>query len=241
MPSAALRLRSDANLVALFRAGREDAFEALHERHRRRLCIAAQGTLRSRGDAEGVVQEAFVRAHRALRDSHHPVELRPWLHRVVRNLCIDELRREHATLPLREHDRVGEDPFCVVRRRHDVRELLDALAQLPERQRSALLAREVDGLSHERVAALLEVSTEASRRLVARARDGLLAARAAREARHEDIRALLAQAHDERRRPTEHALRHVRACEACRAYHYELKRTRGRLRALVLPVRVGVY
>ena len=60
-----LRLRSDEHLVSLFRAGREEAFDVLHERHRRRLHAAASRALRSSGgDAEGVVQEAFLRAHR---------------------------------------------------------------------------------------------------------------------------------------------------------------------------------
>ena len=60
MPPAHLRLRSDEHLVSLFRAGREEAFDVLHERHRRRLHATAARALRSSGgDAEGVVQEAF--------------------------------------------------------------------------------------------------------------------------------------------------------------------------------------
>ena len=104
MPPATLRLRSDEHLVSLFRAGREDAFETLHERHRRRLHADRRRALRGHGgDAEGIVQEAFLRAHRALREDPRPLELKPWLHRVVRNLCIDELRRNrlptHRALP----------------------------------------------------------------------------------------------------------------------------------------------
>ena len=50
------------------------------------------------------MQEAFLRAHRALREDHRPIELKPWLHRVVRNLCIDELRRKRPTAELRRAD-----------------------------------------------------------------------------------------------------------------------------------------
>jgi hypothetical protein len=86
--SPSLRLRSDEHLVRLFRAGREDAFEAIHDRHARRLHAVAAAALRSRGgDSEGIVQEAFARAHRSLRDGDRPIELSPWLHRIVRNLC----------------------------------------------------------------------------------------------------------------------------------------------------------
>jgi RNA polymerase sigma factor (sigma-70 family) len=145
MPPATLRLRSDEHLVSLFRAGREDAFEAIHERHRRRLHAVAARALRSSGaDAEGVVQEAFLRAHRSLRDDRRPVDLKPWLHRVVRNLCIDELRRNRVpTTALEDGDRAGagEDIYSTLSRRHELRRLIEDLADLPEQQRAALLMR----------------------------------------------------------------------------------------------------
>src|SRR3954454_20617291 len=107
MPPAHMRLRSDEHLVSLFRGGREEAFDVLHERHRRRLHAAATRALRGSGaDAEGVVQEAFLRAHRTLWKDRRPVDVRPWLHRVVRNLCIDELRRNRLpTTALEASDR----------------------------------------------------------------------------------------------------------------------------------------
>ena len=127
MTPATLRLRSDEHLVSLFRGGREDAFDAIHERHRRRLQAAAARALRSSGaDAEGVVQEAFLRAHRALRADNRPVELKPWLHRVVRNLCIDELRRNRLpTVELEASDRAGagEDIYSTLSRRSSCRRL----------------------------------------------------------------------------------------------------------------------
>jgi RNA polymerase sigma factor (sigma-70 family) len=243
MAPATLRLRSDEHLVALFRAGREDAFEAIHERHRRRLQSVAARALRSTGgDAEGVVQEAFLRAHRALRDDARPLELRPWLHRVVRNLCIDELRRNRLpTTELSDGDRAGadEDIYSTLSRRHELRRLIEDLADLPEQQRAALLMRELDGLSHDEVATALEVSPAASRQLVKRARSGLVAAAEARDADCAAIRDVLLTAHDERRRPSEHALRHLRGCSACSEFRDGLKAARGRLRALIPPVGLG--
>src|SRR4051794_41272329 len=240
MPPATLRLRSDEHLVSLFRAGREEAFDVLHERHRRRLHATAARALRSSGgDPEGVVQEAFLRAHRQLRDDRRPIELKPWLHRVVRNLCIDELRRERPTSELSETDRTSEDIYSTLSRRHELRRLIEDLADLPEQQRAALLMRELDGLSHDEVADALEVTPAASRQLVKRARSGLVAAAEARDADCAAIRDVLLTAHDERRRPSEHAVRHVRGCSACREFRDGLKATRGRLRALVPPVGLG--
>jgi RNA polymerase sigma factor (sigma-70 family) len=243
VPPAHLRLRSDEHLVSLFRAGREEAFDVLHERHRRRLQSTAARALRSSGgDAEGVVQEAFLRAHRALREDRRPLEIKPWLHRVVRNLCIDELRRNRLpTTALEDSDRAGssEDIYSTLSRRHELRRLIEDLADLPEQQRAALLLRELDGLSHEEVASALDVSEAASRQLVKRARTGLVAAAEARDAECGEIRELLLAAHDERRRPSEHALRHVRGCSACREFRDGLKATRTKLRALIPPVGMG--
>src|SRR4051812_18108598 len=137
--TAALRLRSDEHLVRLFRAGREDAFEAIHDRHARRLhAVAARALRTSGGDPEGVVQEAFVRAHKALRKDDRALELKPWLHRVVRNLCIDELRRTRTTVELQD-DGATEDVYSTLSRGHELRGLIEDLADLPEQQRAALL------------------------------------------------------------------------------------------------------
>jgi RNA polymerase sigma factor (sigma-70 family) len=237
----ALRIRTDEHLVKLFRAGREDAFEAIHDRHARRLHAAAARALRTHGgDPEGVVQEAFLRAHHALQADERPVELKPWLHRIVRNLCLDELRRARP-VALEDEDRVPstEDVYSTLSRRHELRALIDDLADLPEQQRAALLMRELDGLSHEEVAGVLDVTPQASRQLVKRARVGLNAAAEARDAACTDIREDLLTAHDEKRRPSEHAIRHLKRCSACREFRDGLKATRTRLRALVPPLGLG--
>ncbi|RKQ92782.1 RNA polymerase sigma factor (sigma-70 family) [Solirubrobacter pauli] len=237
----ALRLRSDEHLVKRFRAGDEDAFAAIHERHARRLHATAARALRAHGgDPEGVVQEAFLRAHRALRADERPVELKPWLHRIVRNLCLDELRRTRP-VALQDEDQLaaGEDVYATLSRRHELRALIDDLADLPEQQRTALLMRELDGLSHDEVASVLEVTPQASRQLVKRARISLNAAAQARDAACHDIREDLLAAHDEKRRPSEHALRHVKRCSACAEFRANLKATRNRLRVLVPPLGFG--
>src|SRR5690242_328177 len=89
-----LRLRSDEQLVKLFRQGNEDAFRAIHDRYRARLFAYTRQMLHgSRQDAEDALQDVFVRAYAALRANDREVSLRAWLYRVAHNRCIDELRR----------------------------------------------------------------------------------------------------------------------------------------------------
>jgi DNA-directed RNA polymerase specialized sigma24 family protein len=101
LPPTLLRLRSDEQLLALFRAGSDDAFGALHERYRQRLFAYVRQMLSgaSRQDAEDVLQDVFVRAFRALRGDEREVCVRAWLYRVAHNRCIDHLRRPEAFTP----------------------------------------------------------------------------------------------------------------------------------------------
>ena len=90
-----LRLRSDEQLVALFRAGNDEAFGVLHDRYRQRLFAYVRQMLssRSRQDAEDVLQDVFVRAFGSLRGDSRAINVRAWLYRVAHNRCIDHLRR----------------------------------------------------------------------------------------------------------------------------------------------------
>src|SRR5881392_4245633 len=94
MPSALASQMDDDRLVALVRAGRDDAFAAIHNRYRDRLVAFARRLLAGTGhDAEDVVQDAFIRALAGLRATDAEMHLRPWLYMIVRNRAMDELRR----------------------------------------------------------------------------------------------------------------------------------------------------
>src|ERR1700761_1194695 len=89
-----LGLRSDDQLVSLFRAGHDEAFGTIHDRYRARLFAYARQMLGgSRSAAEDVLQDVFLRAYNALRTDGRDVALRAWLYRVAHNRCIDQLRR----------------------------------------------------------------------------------------------------------------------------------------------------
>src|SRR5579859_4326664 len=86
-----LRLRSDEQLVALFRSGHDEAFQVIYDRYHKRLAGYARQMLPRGQDPEDVLQDVFVRAYRALRHDDRELAVRPWLLRVAHNCCIDEL------------------------------------------------------------------------------------------------------------------------------------------------------
>jgi len=220
---------SDSHLAQRVAGGDANAFADLDARHRNALTRYAGSVLRrSVHDAEDVVQDVLIRAHDALRAGNGPDELRPWLYRLTRNRAIDELRRkrwgdESLDDSMLAGDR-RDDPPSILARKQCMHDLTEALAGLPARQREALLALELDGCSPQQVATQLGVSVMAAQKLVMRARTNLVKMRDARDTDCRLIGPLLLDAHERGVRPTEHALRHTKRCDACRAYQSDIRR-----------------
>ena len=175
MPSAPLTSASDDELVASFRAGDEDAFAEIYRRHRGALRSFAARMLRDlQFDADDVVQESFIRARHGLRVSDRPLALRPWLYMIVRNCAIDELRARRHTATLDVECELSAIPTPDVaqhaEQRADLFGLVARISELPERQRLALVLRELDDRSHVQTAQLLETTVPATKSLISRAR-----------------------------------------------------------------------
>jgi len=234
--TALLRLRSDEQLVALFRAGSDEAFRVLHDRYRQRLFAYVRQMLSSysRQDAEDVLQDVFVRAFGALRGDSRAVNVRAWLYRVAHNRCIDHLRRPHP--PAAEIFEMSRkpllDPVDEAQRREDLRRLVGDVGRLPEQQRSALLMREIDGLSYSDLAGALDVTVPAVKSLLVRARVGLVEAQESRDADCQEIRRDLMASYDRGVKASGRARRHMRECAGCREYRLALRGVRRSFAAL---------
>ena len=81
------RVLDDRRLAALTARGDETAFEGLYDRHWRSLLAFCRHVLGDRQDAEDVLQQTFLRAHRALEAGRVPDSVRPWLFTIARNRC----------------------------------------------------------------------------------------------------------------------------------------------------------
>jgi RNA polymerase sigma factor (sigma-70 family) len=222
-----LRIRSDEQLVSMFRSGHDEAFRAIHDRYRPRLFAYTRQMLAgSTADAEDAVQEIFVRAYAGLRASHRELALRAWLYRVAHNRCIDELRRPQ-TVPTEQIPQMaagsGPDPVAQTEQRDALRRLIADVQRLPDQQRSALLMRELGGMTYADVSGALGVSIPAVKSLLVRARVGLAQANEARDTSCARIREDLIESHDRGVRTSGLARRHIRDCPSCRQFRSEVR------------------
>jgi RNA polymerase sigma factor (sigma-70 family) len=234
LPTPLLRLRSDEQLLALFRAGREDAFRVIHDRYEARLLAYVRHMLRGSTEAEDVVQDVFLRAYGALRTGENEIAVRAWLYRVAHNRCIDYVRRAPAP-PLQPDELLpgGTDPVVEAERREDLRRLVADLHNLPQQQRSALIIRELEGLSYEELGTALGVTVPAVKSLLVRARSGLADAAQARDTDCARIREELALAIDRPGRPPRLMRDHLRVCDSCRAHRRALRHRHAQLASLL--------
>ena len=159
------------------------AFEELVSLHERRVYGTAWRLLGRVEDAQDAAQEVFLRLYRSLSRIDPGRPLAPWLYRVTVNVCrdlgrkrrrrgrwigssVEELREESGLEP--------EDPVAGPEHRaeaaQEMRRMLEILRQLPEKERTALVLRDLEGLSTAEVAEVLDSSPVTVRTQISRAR-----------------------------------------------------------------------
>ena len=150
-----------------------DAFAVLVARHLDGIHTFNYRMTRNPEDAADLAQETFLRVwNSAATWRPHRVKFTTWLHRIARNLCIDAHRRHRDSTAIDDNlaaeDGSGPDTAPTA---SELRRALDqALTDLPERQRTALVLCHRDGMTNRDAAAVLAVSVDALESLLARAR-----------------------------------------------------------------------
>ncbi|MCW2986086.1 MAG: sigma-70 family polymerase sigma factor [Conexibacter sp.] len=176
-----LRLQSDARLAELAVDGHQAAFAAIVDRYRTplaRYCAGIVGPNR----AEDAVQQALINAHDALQRTDEVRHLRSWLYRIAHNASLNVLRAVRDDVSLEDAERSGslgggrgqglddDGPAATFERSERFRATVAALQELPERQRAALVLRELEGRSHQEIADALGVTKGSARQHLMRAR-----------------------------------------------------------------------
>lgn len=177
--------QSDEQLIAALRRGEHSAFDTLASRYEKRLLRFCHQILRSREDAEDALQDVLACAFNALVADERTIQLRPWLYRIARNRCINQLRRASSvgadTIDDQRADS-GQTVIDKVLTRQNFRDLVTDVKALPDTQRVALLLREIDGFTYERIAVAMDTTVPAVKSLLVRARLGLLNSAGVRDA-----------------------------------------------------------
>lgn len=179
-------IEPDNELMKRVAKGDDDAFRTLFERHYRLAYSVIYRQLGVASEAEDLVQEAFLRVYRAAPKYEPTAKFSTWLYTVVTNLCLN-YKRDKARDRLRlvsggddeggnpleqlaqddtpEHDALDQD--------ERTRKVREAIAELPENQRLALILSRYEDKSYEEVAEILKTTVAAVKSLTSRARETL--------------------------------------------------------------------
>lgn len=157
-------------LIERTQRGDADAFQILLHRYLPVIQNYAARMLGNSADAADIAQEVFIRFWQKSESfDNNRAKLSTWLHQIAHNLCIDHFRRNAR---FASSDELPEEAM-EDQKDETHQHIKAAIAQLPERQRSALLFCHYQGLSNKQAAEILEVSVDALESLLARARKSL--------------------------------------------------------------------
>lgn len=174
----ALEEVSDEALLVLYGNGDGAAARALTLRLAPLALRVAQRMLNDRAEAEDLAQEAMLRLWRIASEWRQgEAKVSTWLYRVVTNLATDRLRRRRG-VGLDEAPEIPDGAASALERmiEDDRAQALElALAQLPARQRQAVVLRHLEGMSNPEIAAAMEIGVEAVESLTARGKRALAA------------------------------------------------------------------
>ena len=236
----ALGLLTDDRLARLAAGGSTAAFSTIYKRHYQaiyRYCLSIVG---NEHDALDALQETMASALRALTESDREISLRPWLFRIAHNEAITVLRRKRRETPVDEVRATAASDDT--QGRDDLRELLDDLGLLTARQRSAIVMRELSGLSFAEIGLALEMSPEGAKQAVYEARCALQELREGRALECVEVRTKIS-AGDRRLLRGRRVRAHLRACEQCREFEAEIRDRRERFGAIAplpAPLALGL-
>jgi RNA polymerase sigma-70 factor (ECF subfamily) len=181
-------LDPDAALMLRVKQGDTAAFTALVEKYKQPVMNLAARTLRDQTEAEDLAQNVFVQVFKSAARYQTTAKFSTWLYTIARNLCLNEIRRrsrhpaESLDAPHPDQEDQPKHQFEDTKNFSPPEKLLqgelvikieEAIAALPENQRTALLLCRQDELSYEEISEVLGCSLSATKSLIHRGRETL--------------------------------------------------------------------
>lgn len=183
-------LDPDVRLMLQVRQGNAAAFESLVEKHQRRLVMVLDHLVGDRAHAEDLAQDVFLRVYRA-RERYVPTaKFSTWLYTITHNVASNWMRKSSrrkevnlvsspsGSMPVRPLDTMAKDKSTLMPTRlADQKEMgiviREAIESLGQRQRMAMLLSKYEGMSYNEIAQAMELTTQAVKSLLSRARGNL--------------------------------------------------------------------
>ena len=183
-----MEIRSDAELIKEFKDGNEDVFDILIERYAEKLLVLANGVVSSRQDAEEVVQDAFMRAYKGLKDFRGDASFETWIHRIVVNLAhnkfhwnrrrgseqnvsmtvVDEKSDSDVQLALPDETHRPEKILLQEEISGDIKECFE---KLPDKLKEVMVLRLLEEFSYDKIADILSCKVGTVKSRIARGRE----------------------------------------------------------------------
>lgn len=183
-----VQLDPDAALMLRVKRGDRAAFAELVEKYKQPVMNFIFRTLRDEIESEDLAQNVFLQVYKSRRRYRQTAKFSTWLFTIARNLCLNELRRRsrHPAESLEEnHAENEEQPRQQFEDKSQIappekllhgelaQKIEEALAELPENQRSAILLCRQEDLSYEEISEILDCSLSATKSLIHRGRETL--------------------------------------------------------------------
>lgn len=178
----------DAALMLRVKQGDGSAFEELVEKYKQPVMNLVYRTLPDATEAEDLAQHVFLQVYKSAHRYEVSAKFTTWLFTIARNLCLNEIRRrsrhpadsldetyaDNDEQPIRQvEDAKTFSPPDTMLHGELEHKIEEALAELPEKQRTAILMCRGDELSYEDMAKILECSVSATKSLIHRGRETL--------------------------------------------------------------------
>jgi len=175
----------DFSLVKAFQAGDQHAFESLVRRYQHQVANLIYVTMGNRDDVDDIAQEVFIRVYRSLARFKFDASFFSWIYRITMNLCIDEIRKrkirkllslDFLTEDALEKNRKSKDqimPSDSMLTEEKRQVIQTALQRLKPEHREILILREYKDLGYSEIAETLDISVEAVKSRIFRARSEL--------------------------------------------------------------------
>lgn len=232
----ATRRTSDDVLARRAGAGDDEAFATLFERHAGALYRYCRSIVGHDQDAQDAVQNTMVGALAALHRAPLDAPLRPWLFRIGHNESISLLRHRKPADDLDAQFALAGAPIeGQLEDRERMSSLVADLRELPERQRSALVMRELSGLSHEEISVALAIPVSATKQAIFDARRGLQAAEEGRRMTCDPVQRAISDG-DGRVLRARQMRAHLRGCPSCSGMRDAIATREKDLAALIPPL-----